>query len=579
LKSGATTLLTMTGHDTTETPGSNIAILHYGSFYVCDTDGRWNFIQGGGTTSARPTVRVSRDKEDFVATRMVKPIDTAASVSSVSSVNYVANCLGAFQTRNIDSTGNSNFIGVMPLWACAHAITQAAVDERAVRVSALAAGGWRTCVRKSATGKIYPVIDVQSSYTGLGTVSTSVQYGGSNLAGIQNPAGNDTLWSGDSNTSHRGSPHYYAYLITGEPQYLDMQTELTAQTIMSPQPGTTVRRVGANRTTGTIGAYSGFRDAQVGSGGTIYKGAGMLLWDGGVRIAAWALRDLAQGLAIQPATGYDGAGVKAYFADVYDSCGAYMADFNSQMPTGWRDGGFWDTTQSLSNGGDTKFESPWMNRYLNISVCHASQIAPTTNITALRTHLSKGISAANSAFDLACMAAYRNLQFRENAEIIDTIEECLYLGATVTTNTTGNTVTLSGPLAGATLTNGDRMAFDSAVGTASPMVGGADRKQYFVINASGNSGQLSLTPGGSVVTVASSVTVTGLFLQLANAGTVNGFSDDTIKLGVYEAARAHEACGDSAVNSARVYQDSLIVAQGINTAADARTAVLAAYPV
>ena len=585
LKSGATTLLTMTGHDTTETPGANIAILHYGSFYVCDTDGRFNFIQGGGTTSARPTVRVTRDKAKFVASRTTKALDTSLSVSSVSSVNYVANCLGSFQTRNLDSTGPSNFIGVIPEWACIQAITQAAVDERAVRVSALAAGGWKTCVRKSTTGKIYPVVDVQSSYTGLGTVSTSIQYGGSNIAGIQNPSGNDGLWSGDTNTSHRGSPHYYAYLITGEPQYLDMQTELTSQTIMSPQPGTTVRRVGANRTSTTIGAYSGFRDAQVGSGGTIYKGAGMILWAGGVRIGAWALRDLAQGLAIQPVSGYDGAGVKAYFADVYAQCGAYITDFNSQMPTSWRDGGFWETTQGLGDGGDTKFESPWMNRYMNISVCQASQIVPSTNMTTLRQHLSKSISAPHATFDLGCLATYRNLQFRENTELIDTIAECLYQGGSLITNTTGNTVTLGGYLAGATLTNGDRVAFDSSLGTASPMTGGADRKQYYVVNASGNSGQLSLTPGGSVVTVASSVTASSVFLQLASLGPVTGMGtdgtggDNAIMLGVYEAARAHEACGDSAINSARVYQDGMISAEGLSLTSNPRYAVLAAYPV
>lgn len=580
LKSGATTLRTLTGHDTTETPGSNIAIAHYASFFTAGNDALWDYVQGGGSASADCTVRVVHDKAKVVATKMVPPINTALSFSSFASVNYVPNCLGSFSSRNIDNTGAANPIGVMPQWACTHAATRALVDERAVRVSAMAAAGWRISVRRSTTGKIIPVVDIAGSYTDLGTISTSVRYGGSNIAGIQNPSGNDSLWAGDTNTSHRGNPHFYAYLLTGEPQYLDLLTETGAHVIMNTDPGTSVKTVGSNRTGTATGTYAGFRNSQVGVGGTIYKGSGIMDWDGGVRIAAWALRDVAQATALQPDAPYDGGGVKAYLTDVLNSCFSLMAAWNAALPASWQAAGFVNTTQFFgTSGGDAQFDSPWMQFYFSLSACHASQIVPSTNAALWRTHLSKYISSTNSQMDLACLPAYRALQFRENAELIDTVQESLFATGSCTTTTSGNTFTLSGGLAGVTLTNGDRIAFHSKLGSASPMTGGADAKQYYVVNASGSTGQLSLTPGGSAVTVATSTTIGTFFAQIANMSPRNGQGDTYYMRLLYEAARFHEACGDSTIAAARAKQDAYIAAEGLSLTADARHAMLAAYPV
>jgi len=134
LKSGATTIRTLTGHDTTETVGSNIGIPHYSGFFTAGADATWDYVQGGGSASADCTVRVVHS-DYFIKTRMVPPYDTSLTPTVGTSVDYVPYCKGSMQVRATGTTGPRDEIGVFPTWAIRHILTQSATDERNCRVS------------------------------------------------------------------------------------------------------------------------------------------------------------------------------------------------------------------------------------------------------------------------------------------------------------------------------------------------------------------------------------------------------------------------------------------------------------
>jgi len=580
LKSGATTLLTMTGHDSNETPGANIALNHYSSFFVCDTDGRFNFVQGGGTTSARPTVRVQHDPEHIVRSRMVESYDTTVSPTSNASVNYVAGCRGSYDDRGINSTGPSNFIGVLPQWAVIHLLTQAAVDERAVRVSALAAGSQRNVVRRSSTGEIVPCVDIDASYTGLGTIQTTWRYSGGTNTGLQTPSDTTSLWSGENDPSHRPSAFYYAALITGEPQYIDMQEEYAAEIILYTDPGTYTRNVGTGITNLRSGGYSGLRHVSI--SGTTYKGAGLMFLEGGTRQHAWALRDLAQAVALLPDVSPSGADVKGYLADVLSSNIDAANALNTAMPSSWRDAGLWSTQtdNATAIGGDALYESPWMQMYMSHSVCHISQITGWANAATLRAHLGKFISAVDAQMDIAQLASYRWRQWKGDGTLVDSIAEVLFtIDSTLTFNTGTERFTVSGTRGTWSPTAGDKFAFSTNLDADKPFTAASNNTTLFAVSPTGQTAQLAATAGGSTIDVTTGAVVTSCMAQLQNSSPVRNWVDGDyyVRL-IYEAARLHEACGDSFIATARANHDANVAALGVSFTTDPRSALAATYP-
>ncbi len=586
LKSGATTLRTFSGHDTTETPGSNIGFNHYASFWTCGTDGKYDFVQGGGSDSADCTVRVVFDKSDFVRSRMVDAYDLTVTPTSAASVDYRPGGKGSVNDRDLDGTGTPGFIGILPEWCVVHLMTQAAVDERAVRVNALISSAFRVTVLRSTTGQIIPVADVDASYTGLGTIQTTWRYGIGIHTGVQTPTDTTTLWSGDTNTSHKGSFHYYAYLITGEPQYLDMMKEAAAQNMMLTAPGTLIRATGDNLTALRVGAYAGFRDVQVGSGGTIYKGAGVLYTDGGVRIGAWACRDIAQLVAVLPDAPPDGANVKGYFTDVLNSAFSSINDLNSQLPTSWQNSGLFSTNANTATTltTDAGLESPWMIHYMHHTACCASRITGLSSAETFRAHLANFISSADAQMDIGCITSYRMNTWRADGTLVDDIADVLFqMSVTLTFNAAANTGTVSGALGTWTPANGTKMAFSTLTGHANkPFPEATNGAIFHMVNCSGQTFQLAATPGGSAIDVPTDIVVTTCFIQLQSISPLNdieGIGEDYYLGLAHAAASAHLAIGDTSVSAARTQLAANVVSEGIDLVSDPRSAMAAAYPV
>jgi len=582
LKSGATTLRTLQGTQSGETLTGTITMPHYTDFYTCGQDGEWDYVQGGGSASADCTIRVQHDKTYFTKSKLVPPYDLTQTPTNMASVNYNPQCKGSSVERNLDGTGERLEIGVMPSWAVRHLMTQSAVDRRAVVVSALAAGGWRSCMRLSSTKQIIPVVDIQSSYTGLGTAQPSYRYfdAGSNNVGV-NPRPETHLWDKDWDIGHRPAIEYYAYLITARPEMLDMLVEQAAVILISGPPGGNTWKVGSPIGGGNpiSGSWAGERNPSI--AGTTYKGAGFLFNGNLFRIMAWSSRDIGDVSAIYPDTCPYGTETRKYFRDVLASGYAALKAYNDALPTSWRDSGLVSFTDN-GGGGDFTFESPWALGYWSNAICHLANTLPEIpDLVSFRQHLAKWYSSQNAIAGIATVAAYRFSQWKQDNTRVETAADVVFaIGGTLTPSTSTNRITVSTFTA---LTNGDVFMFDSRLnGAAKPCAEAVNGQRLYIVNASGNTGQLSLTPGGSVLTLTSNAAISSWFCRVAAPApqfSYEGIGSNTgYAANIYGAIRHHLACGDTVVSSARTAQDANWAATGSNFTGEPKNAMATAYP-
>jgi len=584
LKSGSTTLRTLQGTQSGETGTTNITMAHYSGWHTAGSDGKWDYVQGGGASSTDNTVRVTYDKAEFIATRLVPPYQTALNPTAPTAAPYRPYCIGGMTVRFTGATGERDDIGVLPEWVARHILNQHVNDEQTVRVSSLASAGWRCTLRRKSTRRILPTADTASSYTGLGTTAPTVRWFSGSAENITQPSSNTSLWSEEDQSHHRASTAYYAYLITGDPVHLDILQDYAAQIIASRWQGgptwkTTMPVVGACAT------GNGERDATIQGGGT-YKGGGTFFDIYGLRISAWMARDVGQAAAISPDTDV----AKPFFTDVINNSFDAANDYNSRMPSTWRDAGFW-----TMEGPTEVSPAAWMNGYFSNAICHLASILSTTNSATFRGHLSKWYSAQHGlGRSVACFSSYHWSNRRGNTRIQTAAEMLSVLESRFTWNTTTERFTISASSGsggnangGWSPTAGDIFMFDpeTAPGTR-PFAGATNWTPMYVVNPSGQTGQVSLTPGGSVADVTSAADYSFCMAAVQNFSpnwSFNGFNDPSgYVANAYGAMRHHEACGDSTINSARVAMDacwaSAAAASGSSFANEPKNAMAAAYP-
>jgi len=579
LKSGASTIRTLQGVTGSEVTGNNIDIDHYTSFFTAGADAKWDYVQGGGSASADCTVRVVFDESYFIKTRMVPPYDTALNPTAGSSVDYVAYCKGPYEQRNMTSSGPRAEVGILPTWVARHVLTQSAVDERVCRVAGLAAGGWNTTLRRSTTNQPIPCVDIDASYTGLGTIQTTWRFITGGNSGPVTPSSGVDIWPSSHESSHRPSGTYYPYLITGEPQYLDMLVEEAAEIVMAAVQGSTTFNTSLPITAVT-GAYGGTRSVII--NGTTYKNGGGFIRGDLYRVSAWLMRDLAQAAAIYPDTCPSGTAIRDYLRDLVTDAYSAVAAYNALMATSWRDTGMWTM---LGNGStDADFESPWALAYVSDTVCHTESILPGLGALAFRQHLAKFYSSLAASIDIASITAYRMSQFKGDGTRVDSTDDLVFtFGGTLTSSTTDSRFTTPDAW---NPTNGDVFMFTTVanIGDADkPFAAATNNTRLYAVNVSGKTFQLSLTLGGSPITVTSNVTITSWLCRLQNAAPINSFEGlfgtSSMLSNMRAAVSHHVACGDSVASAARTEIDARATSAGLTYTADPKWAFVPAYPV
>lgn len=579
LKSGSTTLRSLQGHDTTETPGANIGMGHYTSFFTAGTDGKWDFVQGGGSASADCTVRVQHDKTYFTKTRVIPSYDLSISAISSSSSDYIP--YGRAQmTRAIDGTGEREDIGLMTTWSVRHLLTQAAVDERVVRVTGLCSGGWRVCARRSTTGEIVPVTDPAPTYTGLGTVQPTWRLRASDAnTGYVTPTVTTSLWQSETEPSHRPAATYYAYLITGEPQYLDMLVEQAANLIANKIPGQSSVTVSNPVTTTTLYNTGDFGERDIIVGATTYKGGGHFYYGNLTRVIAWGWRDIAEAAGIYPDVCPKGTEVRKYLRDYMASSIDAINDYNSRFGTGWSELGMicFDSRPESAN--------PWCHAYLTQAICHAATLVPSAAHTALRQFVAQFWENVGDALDIANAFSFGGNMYDGTLTRTTTKEGFLFtVGTTLTFSTATNRATISALLGNNgswSPTNGDVFAFATQYDSDKPYTGVSDFQRLYAVNCSGQTFQLATTPGGAPLTVNNNVVLSACAARIQNFEPNLSFEGPVGRQqyisSVTAAIRLHAAVGDN-VADAVTKSNAKIAAASISYAENPKYAMSSSYP-
>ena len=575
LKSGATSLRTLQGIQAGETTSGTISLTHYASLYTCATDGKWDFVQGGGSASADCTVRVVQDMTYVVKSRMTPPFDRAQTITAPSSIDYVPGCQGNMN-RIIGTSGERDDIGVFPAWYVKHIISPTATTERCVRVNGLATGGWRVGLRQSTTLQPPAVVDVQSSYTGLGTVQPTWRYWTSGVASGVNAIPAAHLWDEEYDIHHRPQGAFFPYLVTGEPQYLDMLVEQASSLIMLPPPGAdvtwkTTLPIMNDPTTGSFHS----RDNII--AGTTYKGSGLLMRQDLARYAAWSLRDLGELVGIYPTVCPYGTAIKSYVEDVLDQNYAAFEAYRQAMPASYRNDGLFNL-RSVALGAS---DHPWCIGYLCNTLAHTYSITGKSNIYTIASHFANFGAGIASRWDIATACSIESYPWLPSGERLNSLDGVAFNCAAMVHifDAATDTVTKSGFNAAINITNGDLILSSNTYISSLPT-----NTRLYAVNSTGSSWQLSLTPGGSVVNITSSGTKSGNQAMTAqNFSPKFSFEDSSNAEGYLANLRGvnrHlEAIGITAVNAARVGLDAKWVVGTGSFNNNPKNAMTASYPV
>lgn len=500
LHAGERTVRVLQGHTDNETPGPTIRLPHFASFFTAGEDARWDYVQAGGSAAADATVRVSLDVAYLLQSQLVPPYDLRTFVRPTKELRYVPMGRGSVE-RGMGNTGERPDIGVLPDWNVRHLLTQAASDEQVARVNAMVAGGWRFTTRKRSTVQPVPCVDNRPSYAGLGPTQTSWR-GPRYPQGVVAPAPNNSLWSED--IAHRPGCTYWPYLFSGEPQYLDLLVEHACTHLLELAPGHTNIATEAPVTKVLFETWRGDRDTRIGAGGSVHKGGGLLFMGGGLRIAAWASRDVAQAAALCPDVAPDGAAVRDYLREALAGAYAAVAEYDKKMPKGFTQAGLF----IMAEGTD----APWMRSYLSWSLCHQADILASREAVATRQYFSRFWRAYAEIADITGLTAY-SCSLWNGAQMARGIEDVVCMREeTLDFDAAGSRGTIVGNDKAKTRpwspSDGDVFTFGTpATSPLLPFPKAIPNQRLYAVNCVGHTFQLALTPGGKPESIPKDITI------------------------------------------------------------------------
>jgi hypothetical protein len=486
----------------------------FGSLYTNGDTATWDYIQGGGSIAADVTVRCSFDKTYWRLSRMVPSYDlTISPTSNAAQVMFPG--WGGPVSRATTTTGERDDIGVLTAWASRHFYTQAAVDEQVVRVVGLTGGQWSVCL-KDTTTKSLPVIN-NSSYAGMPTANNQFRWspaggGGSIVTGFTVPSNNQCLACfNNQETSHQPDFGYYAYLLTGEPQFLDIIGEFASNAIWDRLP--TLGTAAVSGATNTIGAQ---RNPSV--NGTQYYGT--CLGVSTLRADAWAIRCVAAAAAFMPGNP-DNASYGTYFADLLAATFNAGISFNAMQTSFWTTNGVWCFNSEQAD--------MWMHGYWIQANAFTYAITELSTALTILNHTVKFPAYVKNTFGGWHVGSYQEAIRTTASPTGPIITADSQFGVFAGSGGGGNSVSWTSGVADFTVniasvtytpTAGDQFIFDSLNGSIPGNF--TEYQTYYVVNPTATTIQLSATPGGSPITPNTTANDTPFFIW-TNPPSTGGF--------------------------------------------------------
>jgi len=438
-------IISVTGSGSgTHTFTPHAQVVQFASVWGPATDGKWQYLQGGGSAATDATVRIEFNKAYWKSTRMLPPYELSLTPNAPSAVSYAPNAHGSLRTA-FNDTGGDNTIGVQPAWVARHFMRQDAASELVVRVNALSLGHYSLNVRRQSTGTI-PVLNSNGGtpYTGMGTGDIALRWNTSlsqsHIAPYTLPAddGAGCMTAGDM--SHWPSSTFYAALITGEPQYDDLMNEVASYAVLHRWDAASETQ--RNDTTLTGGPYYGFT----------------LKTTDHVREDGWSTRELCLGAGLCADSHWDAAAVKTYLNDMVNTTFTWGNTYNSTKDAFWQNNGLFHFRNADPIG------QPWMLNFLCYGVAYGYAVTENTGALTFLSHLMKFPAAVDADVGIYHFTSY-NMTMRKTdsgaGALVDDMSQIHYnFFHTRSIDTTTDTVTVTPDSSiEFTLTDGDKVQF------------------------------------------------------------------------------------------------------------------------
>ena len=487
-------------------------VKQFGTLWGAQANGRPTYIQGAGTEAADAPIRIKFDNTARHATRVFPPFDL--SLTPDANPDTLAGYTYSWDIASLGplypftgTTGERDDIGLFNKWQVKHFYNQTAADELYVRMIGLAGAYLTDNVRDSGTRQPPRMDDPANSYTGLPAAISNFSWDSKfNYAvGFTGPTNGGSQMFNGNEPDHMPFMAPYAYLVTGEPQYLDVMTEIAAAI---PGAGWCDNcGIGIHPNRNPI-----FNAVQ-------YYGIITYESDNGTRKSAWGLREIVYAAGLYPDTDPYGTQIKNYLTHMMHQNIAFMNTWVANAGSYFSSIGFWTPTTGQINA--------WQLGYMiYVNGVAAMMAEDSSAVTFLQTQ---------STFFNHILSTYSGWQLHDfyrfpfasgicnapgtetgvpltNSDLFASIMGVDATGVFTLTSTTGTpafTWAINNPTAadtGFVPTNGDKIVWYpyGCYATNTEIPGGFTAGvPYYAINVSGNTFDLAASPGGARIPVTS----------------------------------------------------------------------------
>lgn len=316
---------------------------HFGTIWGARADGRYTYIPGSVAEDAPILVKGNPVYEQ--STKLWPPYDMSIIPDSNPStffsggpVQWDLMTIGPI-IQNVDQGGERDEIGARNAWCARAFYNRSPIDDKWVRLLGLVQKQFPAHVRGVTTRGLINLGDPAKSYAGFpASMANTFKWSGvEGASGFTPPLhGAPSMFGFASDNSHMPDFAGCAYLMTGEPQYLDLQAEWANQTLMSR----------------SIEERNPIIDQTTYYGGLTYNSG----W--GIRLMAWSLRPFVDVDAWWPDVDPAGTQAHQYFHDT-EQTSTLLPQLTIALQNNWsKDNCFW-----VPPGGGNR--NPWMLNYMN----------------------------------------------------------------------------------------------------------------------------------------------------------------------------------------------------------------------
>lgn len=454
---------------------------------------------------AVPALVYKPSKTYWLSTKLVPPMDPAFTPSAGTKATYVP--LSNMQHRaHIDDTGDYNGRGVITLFDTLAFMRQTGFDTRNARTNAFAGlhvpyhfRDDRTRTRPSESADVantliplrwVPKSDAASTFTGLPAPKHA--YNGvafndiADKGGYVYPTGGEGVWGTSIDSSHAPAFSTFAYLLEGERYMWEAMVDLAT----------------ASAHNLTAGQYGGMpwlhwyentsSRAEMSVPSAQWTGVPAYTVTGNERSVGWATNMLAGAAGLAPDSDPQGQYMKAWNSH----CADYLTECFTYQPPSAKQAG-----QSFNEvGGQTNLLLHWQAGFVVMSLLQNKRMTEETGFDAYANMSLRGIvgSATNSLYNLVNNYSLTKLPIESY-----TSAQTYFTPAQILTSfevtVASDILTFPADFI-YSLQNADEVYFTRNLSKSLPS-GYTEGTKLFVVSASGKTGRVSLTSGGSPISI------------------------------------------------------------------------------